>query len=201
MLKRILFSLSLLLVVSIGAYSQIERGLPFSQEILLNHPPMRGLVFNPSATLNGRVFLMNEYALSFREQSARIAFPSGITHTYWLYDTYTYHNGNKTVIRNQIVPQWLESLGYTVDYEKIRTEESDDEYITQAVKTVMAQRECDVAITVYLRTIRQWGMWGGRDVTSRDFVYIGFVIINEYHQTTGRYTYTYIPTTVMNIGR
>jgi hypothetical protein len=177
MLRRIFLGLSLLLVVSIETYSQTDRQeLPFSQEIFRKNPPTYG----------------------YHGQSARVAFPSGNTKTYWLYDTYTNRDGNSTEIGNQIVPRWLEDMGYTVDYDKIRSEESDEKFIISAVKTVMTQRNCDVAVSVELQTIRHWSFDG---TPNQDIDYIGFVIINKYDRTTRRYSYTYIPTTIMNIGR
>jgi len=199
MIKKITILGILLFLVISSIYSQNDsRELPFSHEILERYPPMRGWTFNQPTSLNGRLFMTYEYAQSYREQSARVAYPGGSPNTYWLYDSYTYHNGNSTIIRDQIVPQWLEGMGYTIDYDKIRTEVSEDKFIIPAVKTVMTQRNCDVAITVDLRRIRHWSTG---NTPNRDIDYIGFVIINEYNRATRRYSYTYIPTTIMNIGQ
>jgi hypothetical protein len=44
-----------------------------------------------------------EYAESFREQDGYAAVQGRKLH-YWLYDTYTYHNGQDEVVFNEVVP-------------------------------------------------------------------------------------------------
>ncbi len=67
---------------------------------------------------------------------------------YWLYDTYTNHDGYGSYLIDQAFPQWVEKLGYVIDFENIRDITPDTD-IAFSVKALMRQRDCDVAITIW----------------------------------------------------
>jgi len=72
--------------------------------------PMHGLKFNKWQKLNGRLFSPWQYAKSYREQDG-YAIVQGIKLHYWLYDTYTYHNGSSDVIHKRIIPNMVKKYG------------------------------------------------------------------------------------------
>ena len=63
---------------------------------------------------------------------------------YWLYDTYTNADGQGGVLYNRILPEWVEEMGYAIDYDQIRII-SPDQDTPSSVKSLMKQRGCDVA--------------------------------------------------------
>jgi len=73
--------------------------------LFAEEPPMQGLEFaGGDQTLNGKYFLPWQYADSFREQDG-YAIVLGKKLHYWLYDTYTYHNGYGRDLLTSIIPQ------------------------------------------------------------------------------------------------
>lgn len=137
--------------------------------IFAEDPPMNGWQFtNVLPRLNGRYFTQWEYAESFREQDG-YALVNGVKIHYWLYDTYTYHNGNSEVIYNQIVPHWVEKMGYVIDYDNIRKVNPNPD-LASSVKALMTQRGCDVSVAL---------------VTNNPNY--DYVVINEYSKSKGIY--------------
>ena len=109
--------------------------------------PMKGWKFNTAnVTLNGRMFWNIQYPESWREQEG-FALVSGQKIQYWLYDSYSYHNGKADVIYNRIVPLWVERMGYVIDFDNIK-EFNPNPDIASSVKALMTQRGADVSVTL-----------------------------------------------------
>ena len=66
---------------------------------------------------------------------------------YWLYDTYMYNNGNPNNLYDNYIPAWIESLGLTIEFNKIQ-DLSPNLYLDENVKSLMKQRNCDFAVTI-----------------------------------------------------
>jgi hypothetical protein len=114
------------------------------------------------------------YALSYREQEG-YAIVSGVERHYWLYDTYTYHNGDGFVILTSIIPAWVEMMGYEIDYDNILYFDPNTD-LAPSVKLLMKQRGCDVSVTL---------------VT--DLPDYSYVIINDYDKDKNLYRSTLYP--------
>jgi hypothetical protein len=142
------------------------------------NPPMEGWQFTDiMPRLNGRYFLQREYGQSFREQDG-YAIVNGRKLHYWLYDTYAYHNGNSEVIYNQIVPSWVEEMGYVIDFDNIHVT-NPNTVLASSVKALMTQRGCDVSLTLVTKDL--------------GFSPYDYVIINEYSKSKGIYWSTVYP--------
>ncbi len=63
---------------------------------------------------------------------------------FWLYDTYENAEGNGSELVHKIIPEWVEEMGYVIDYDQKRSI-SPDQDVPSSVKTLMKQRGCDVA--------------------------------------------------------
>ena len=63
---------------------------------------------------------------------------------YWLYDTYTNADGQGVGLIYMILPEWVEKMGYAIDYDQIRKIWTDQD-TPSSVKSLMKQRGCDVA--------------------------------------------------------
>jgi len=139
---------------------------------------MQGFEFsNGSQTLNGRIFLPWEYAQSFREQDG-YAIVLGKKLHYWLYDTYTYHNGDSGDLLTSIIPQWAEKMGYVIDYDNIRIVSPNPD-LASSVKTLMRLRGCDISVAL---------------VTSEQgFSNFDYVVINNYDKDKGTYSSVILP--------
>lgn len=88
----------------------------------------------------------NNVAPSYREQDGWAVVQGRKLH-YWLYDTYTYHEGNGISIVNQYIPAWIERMGYVIDFDNIR-EVSPNNDLASSVKALMKQRDCDVSVAL-----------------------------------------------------
>lgn len=144
--------------------------------------PMYYWEYTKPVTLNGRTFMGSEsglannssFADSYREQDG-YALVLGRKLHYWLYDTYTYHNGNGLEIYNSIIPKWVEDLGYVIDFDNIKVY-NPNTALANSVKALMKQRGCDVSVTLV--------------TDDPDYHY---VIINEYLTNSGKYKFTEYP--------
>ena len=85
-------------------------------------------------------------ARSYREQDG-YAIVEGIKRHYWLYDTYTYHNGDWFVILEYIIPAWVEMMGYVIDYDNVQEFDPNTD-LASSVKSLMRQRRCDISVTL-----------------------------------------------------
>ena len=146
--------------------------VPFAS--FAEEPPMSGLEFNQDQTLNGHSFFTWQYAESYREQNG-YAIVEKIKRHYWLYDTYTYHNGDGRAIFDRIIPAWVESMGYVIDFDNIQKFDPNSN-LASSVKALMRQRSCDISVTLVT------------DLPGYDFV-----IINDYDKDKNIYRSTLYP--------
>jgi hypothetical protein len=131
-------------------------------------PPMSNWSFNDYfVTLNGKAFLKWEYSKSWREQDG-YAIVSGRRLHYWLYDSYTYRNGDTTELY-RAVATWVEGMGYVIDFDNIRKVNPNPD-LASSVKALMTQRGCDVSVALVT------------DNPNYDYV-----VINEYSKSKGIY--------------
>jgi hypothetical protein len=107
--------------------------------------PMEDWTFaNEMTTLNGKIFFKNQYAESYCEQDG-YAIVDGRSMYFFLYDTYTYHNGNNDEIINRVIPSWIENMGYVIDFDNIK-EINPNPNLASSVKALMQQRGCNISV-------------------------------------------------------
>lgn len=115
--------------------------------VLAESAPMASWYFsNGSVTLNGKYFGEYEFAESFKEQTG-YAMVDGRKQLFWLYNTYLYHNGKGGQIIREVVPRWVEEMGYVIDFDNIQRT-VPDENVPTSIMRLMAQRTCDVAVAL-----------------------------------------------------
>lgn len=136
--------------------------------LFAEEPPIKGgnwHLDDDGKTLNGKYFSHDEIYKSYREQDGWAAVGGRKLH-YWLYDTYTYHDGDGWEIVNQYIPHWIESMGYVIDFDNIR-DISPNNDLAYSVKALMWQRRCDVSVAL---------------ITNQDYysAYSDYVVINNY---------------------
>ena len=102
-----------------------------------------GWKYTNGAVLNGKKFY--SVADSYREQQGFFDTIIGMKVDCWLYDTYTYHNGDGSEIYNKYIPEFFKSCGHYIVWEKETFYDVPD-----VVKALMKQRNCDVAIYLML---------------------------------------------------
>ncbi|GMO53926.1 MAG: hypothetical protein Ta2G_12600 [Termitinemataceae bacterium] len=172
-MKRIYIFFILLFLISNTVFAQRKN--------IEKSSPLNGFEFNEwRVTLNGRTFTKNEYAQSWDEQSGN-AVINGRKFFYWLYDTVTYRGGKADAIYNNILPSWIEELGYVIDYDNIRVVNPNSS-LASSVKALMQQRGCDISVTITTGPI---GPVEGPD--------IDYLIVNEYFKSKGTYKTTIYP--------
>jgi len=108
--------------------------------------PMRGWRFNGEVRLNGRFFWDHQFAESYREQSG-YAIVDGVRRQYWLYDTYSYHDGSGDEIYDRVIPAWVEGMGYAIDFDNIQVFFPNTD-LASSVRALMTQRGCDISVTL-----------------------------------------------------
>jgi len=81
----------------------------------------------------------------FRESSGRAIVQDKIF-TYWLYDTYYKNNGSGSVLYQAFI-EYVENLGWTIDYETIRNVNPNPD-LADSVKSMMRNRGFDVSFTL-----------------------------------------------------
>jgi len=92
-------------------------------------------------------FTNKDICESYKQQEGYALLEGKKVH-FWLYDTYTNHDGHGSYLIGQAFPQWVERLGYVIDFDNIRGASPDTE-LASSVKALMKQRDCDVAITIW----------------------------------------------------
>jgi hypothetical protein len=132
--------------------------------------PMEGWEFPEGVDLNGRFFYRGQYAESYREQDG-YAIVQGQSTYFFLYDTYTYHNGDGSDIINRVIPSWVEEMGYVIDFDNIR-EINPNPNLASSVRALMQQRGCDICVTLVM----------GKSIVGYDYVQI-----NDWNKKTGVY--------------
>lgn len=123
--------------------------LSVSVNLFAEEPPIKsgGWHWDGGVTLNGKWFYAYEVAESYKEQDGWAYIEDfGKTH-YWLYDTYTYHDGYGRSIVDRYVPAWIESMGYVIDFDHMRRVNPNKE-LASSVKALMKQRDCDVSVAL-----------------------------------------------------
>ncbi len=116
--------------------------------------PMYYWEYTKPVTLNGRSFFGSKsdcdnnssFADSHREQDG-YALVSGRKIHYWLYDTITYYNGNVSDIYDRVIPNWVERLGYVIDFDNIEVYNSNTD-LANSVRALMKQRGCDISVAL-----------------------------------------------------
>ena len=88
----------------------------------------------------------SSFADSYREQDG-YALVLGRKLHYWLYDTITYHNGNASDIYDRVIPNWVERLGYVIDFDNIRVIDNNTA-LANSVRALMKQRGCDISVAL-----------------------------------------------------
>ncbi|MBR5966620.1 MAG: hypothetical protein IK015_10945 [Treponema sp.] len=103
-----------------------------------------GWRWDEGVNLNGKVFY--DVAESYREQDGWVNIKGYGKLHFWLYDTYTYWNGDAKVFVDQCLPAWIESMGYVIDFDYIKRFKPN-ERLASSIKTLMSQKGCDIAVT------------------------------------------------------
>jgi hypothetical protein len=142
---------------------------PKSQNNSSKLSPMSSWEFtSPTVILNNKKFNQNQYAESWKEQEG-VAIVQGIKRNYWLYDSYSYHDGSADDIYFFIIPAWIENMGYVIDYDNIEIFNPNLD-LASSVKILMSQKGCDISFTLVT------------DIGSYHYV-----IINNFNRDTGIY--------------
>lgn len=142
--------------------------------LFAEEPPIEsgGWYWDSGVTLNGKWFF--DVAESYKEQDGW-ALVLGEKIHYWLYDTYTYHDGYGKSIVDRYVPAWIESMGYVIDFDHMRRVNPNKD-LASSVKALMKQRNCDVSVALI----------------TRDSAY-PYVVINNYDKDSDSYWTDIIP--------
>ena len=142
--------------------------------VFAEEPPIEsgGWHWDSGVTLNGKWFF--DVAESYKEQDGW-ALVLGEKIHYWLYDTYTYHDGYGKSIVDRYVPAWIESMGYVIDFDHMRRVNPNKD-LASSVKALMKQRNCDVSVALI----------------TRDPAY-PYVVINNYDKDSDSYWTDIIP--------
>lgn len=139
--------------------------------VLAETSPMADWYHGNSIKLNNGQY-SSKFSVSYREQDG-YAIVLGQKLHYWLYDTYTNNNGKGGAIINQVVPKWVENMGYVIDFDNIETYNPNDG-LANSVKALMRQRGCDVSVTLITRESGY--------PTKMDYV-----VINNYDKSQDKY--------------
>ena len=119
------------------------------------------------------------YATSYqyREQDG-YALVLGKKIHYWLYDTITYksyHGGDTAFIYNRVIPNWVEKMGYAIDYDNIYVADPNPD-LANSVRALMKQRGVNISVTL---------------ITKQNFdTNVDYVAINEYFSSKNQYKCT-----------
>ena len=103
-----------------------------------------GWYYQGGVTLKGELFF--DVANSYKEQDGW-ALVDGRKLHYWLYDSYTYHDGNDSNIFNKYIPSWVEGMGYVIDFDNIK-KYNPSQKVSSSEKALMKQRNCDVSVAL-----------------------------------------------------
>ena len=115
--------------------------------IFAEEPPIKsgGWHWDLGVTLNGKRFY--DVAESYKEQDGWAYIEGFGKIHYWLYDTYTYHDGYGKSIADRYVPAWIESMGYVIDFDRM-SRTNPNTVLASSVKALMRQRGCDVSVAL-----------------------------------------------------
>lgn len=121
--------------------------LVLTVRLFAEKPPIagKGWRWDDGQSLNGKWFY--DVSDSYREQDGW-AYIEGLGKIhYWLYDTYSYHDGYGWAIVDIYVPRWIESMGYVIDFDNIEIIAPNTD-LAYSVKALMAQRGCDMSVAL-----------------------------------------------------
>ena len=146
-----------------------------SLNLFAEEPPIEsgGWHWDDGVTLNGKLFY--DVADSYNEQDGWAYIEGFGKLHYWLYDTYTYHDGYGRAIVDRYVPAWIEAMGYVIDFDHMRRVNPNRD-LASSVKALMKQRGCDVSVAL---------------ITSNPSA--PYVVINNYDASTDSYWTDIIP--------
>lgn len=118
-----------------------------SLNLFAEEPPIEsgGWYWEDGITLNGKWFYY--VSESYKEQDGWAYIEGFGKIHYWLYDTYTYWDGYGEKILEKYVPSWIESMGYVIDFDHIKVISPDND-LASSVKALMAQRRCDLGVSL-----------------------------------------------------
>lgn len=119
-------------------------------------------------TLNGKKFY--DVAPSYREQYVYL----NPNFDCWLYDTYTYHNGDGSQLINKYLPQWIEDAGYYIDYNQSAKGYEDVFPLGQKLKDLMKSKNCDVCVFF---TVGDWLQVVSYDKSKKNYLTYMFKIV------------------------
>ena len=120
----------------------------FFNNVFAEDGPIKSCGWNwkDGCKLNGKTFY--DVAASYREQEG-YAYIEGFGNLhYWLYDTYSYHNGDGKDIIGKYLPYWLEKKGYTIDLNNVK-KYSPNNNLANSVKELMSLHKSDVSIVLF----------------------------------------------------
>lgn len=106
-----------------------------------------GWKWNSGCTLNGKKFY--SVAESYNEQDAYVYIEGIGTNRYYLYDTYTYHNGDGTDIIEKYLPYWVEKIGYSIEKNNVR-KVRDNKSLAESVKKIMKEKKSDMSVCLFV---------------------------------------------------
>lgn len=143
--------------------------------VFAEEPPIEsgGWHWDSGVTLNGKWFY--DVSESYKEQDGWAYIEGFGKIHYWLYDTYTYHDGYGKSIVDKYAPAWIESMGYVIDFDHMRRVNPNKD-LASSVKALMKQRNCDVSVALI----------------TRDPAY-PYVVINNYDKDSDSYWTDIIP--------
>ena len=141
MKKKHAVMLSILFVINASVFSQSLSDKGFIGEL--------GWYYKDGGTvLNGKRFY--NVADSYREQKGYFQLDNGKEIWCWLYDTYSYHNGDGSDILHKYLPEYFESCNYSMEWQKEKIEGKwrtmELEGAPESLKSLMKKKNCDVAI-------------------------------------------------------
>ena len=116
------------------------------------------------------IFHAKPYRSCFSEQDG-YADVLGRALRYWLYDTASTHGGDNGLLHSEVLPAWVESLGYVIDTANIR-EVYPNTALAQTVRELMRERGCNVSATLI------------RNAKGALLCYINEEISSGYYKTT-----------------
>lgn len=156
--------------------------------VLAENAPIKSCGWNwkDGYNLKGKIFY--DVAESYKEQDG-YAFIEGYGNLhYWLYDTYTFHEGKGKDIIEKYLPYWTESMGYRMDFENVK-EYSPNSSLADSVKKLMKQKNCD--LSVLLKISESYILVNNYDEKENSYSTYVFPLISISGESTDSISYSY----------
>ncbi|MBQ6782195.1 MAG: hypothetical protein IJP62_13360 [Treponema sp.] len=114
-------------------------------DLLLRNAPIKscGWKWENGYTINGNTFY--DVSESYKEQAGTVNVEGHGELLYYLYDTYSYLDGDTSPFTTKYLPYWIESMGYSIS--SIR-KVYPNKNLSENVKSLMWKRNCDVSIVL-----------------------------------------------------